>query len=138
MGILSKILALVGYEVVKSSSLADLKEKINKLSTFQLTENSKELIKSIENDKIKVLEKSMSQLITAVCKMNNTISEEKEFLVDIASLQEQLLHELDQGKIIIVKNGDFDIGSVLNDNDNEPEKSSSEHNQDSIKKYDLN
>jgi len=138
MKFLDKILALFGFELVKRSSIAELKEKIIKLSMFQLTKNSKELLESLENHKIKALEKAVSLLTVAICDMNNKISEEREFLVDIASLQEQLLHELDQGKVIIVKgaNDKFDINSVFSDDEQEIDSTSS--TEDPEKKYDLN
>jgi len=138
MKFLDKILALFGFELVKRSSIAELKEKIIKLSMFQLTKNSKKLLESLENHKIKALEKAVSLLTVAICDMNNKISEEREFLVDIASLQEQLLHELDQGKVIIVKgaNDKFDINSVFSDDEQEIDSTSS--TEDPEKKYDLN
>lgn len=133
MNFLTKILAWFGFDLIKSSTLTKLKEENQSLKTFQLTPDSKSILEKIENEKIAALERTTSALVVAVCNMNNKLSEEKEFLVAIATLQEQLLHELDQGKVVIVKANDTEYDSdMFSEEENETVAETS------IKKYDLN
>lgn len=109
MNLLKNVLAWFGYRLVKESE-----------DRFYLPENSQELIKKIENEKIDAIQRTVSALVTVVANMNNKMSEHKlqvaensDYLVEIASLQEQLLHELDQGKVVIIKTGADEIAAAL-------------------------
>lgn len=77
----------------------DFKEKLIS------SEDSMKLLSAVENQQIKELKDHVYLLSLSLNSLVETSRQHQEFLVHIATLHEELLNQLDQGKVIMIKNG---------------------------------
>lgn len=95
---------------------------------IELPENSIELLKKIENQELKNLAEKIYILSVNVNNLLETQKQQQEMLVAIATLHEELLYQLDQGNVVMIKRKEFSSTE-------EDEKDSDISNK---KKYSLN
>lgn len=77
----------------------DFKEKLIS------SEDSVKLLSAVENQQIKELKDHVYLLALSLNSLVETSRQHQEFLVHIATLHEELLNQLDQGKVVMVKRG---------------------------------
>jgi hypothetical protein len=68
-----------------------------------ISEEAEEIIKAVENQQLKELSEKVYILAVNINNLILAQKQQQEFLVQIATLQEELLNQLDQGKIMFVK-----------------------------------
>lgn len=72
-------------------------------SDLILPEEAKKLMASIENKQIKELADRVYLLAVNINSLVIAFRQQQEFLVQVATLHEELLHQLDQGKVVMIK-----------------------------------
>lgn len=72
-------------------------------SALMLPVESQKLLKAIENQQLKELQDSIFLLSVNINALLQSHKNEQEFLVHIATLHEELLYQLDQGKVVMIK-----------------------------------
>jgi hypothetical protein len=87
---------------VNTSPEVDFKEKLIS------SEDSMRLLSAVENQQLKELKEHVYLLSLSLNSLIETSRQHQEFLVHIATLHEELLNQLDQGKVIMVKSGAVD------------------------------
>lgn len=70
---------------------------------LMLPEESVKLLKTVENQQLKELQDAVFMLTVNVNALLLANKNEQEFLVHIATLHEELLYQLDQGKVVMIK-----------------------------------
>lgn len=83
------------------STMIDKEKKIS--SDLILPEEATKLMSSIENKQIKELADRVYLLAVNVNSLVIAFRQQQEFLVQVATLHEELLHQLDQGKVVMIK-----------------------------------
>lgn len=68
-----------------------------------LTEESQKLLEKLENQQLKEISDRLMLLAVNINALVVAAKNEQEFLVHIATLHEELLYQLDQGKVVMIK-----------------------------------
>jgi len=80
-----------------------LNQEKNISTDLIMPEEAKKLMASIENKQIKELADRVYLLAVNVNSLVLAFRQQQEFLVQVATLHEELLHQLDQGKVVMIK-----------------------------------
>lgn len=97
-------------------------------------EESKELYQKINENRLEEIEKKILILAVSVNKLTEQIMLDREYLVQIATLHEELLYQLDQGNVVMLKQK----GGNADGDDSLEEKANYSHFTSEKKKFEIN
>ncbi len=132
MKLIKKVLSFFGLQFIPSPVTSP------KPLAIISPEESVDLYSKINIKKLEDIEKAVLLSALAIERIALEVKQDREFLVHIATLHEELLHQLDQGKVVMLRQGGgMDLSSSEDDLlDDGP--ASPQHMLSGKKKYDIN